>query len=236
MTTDVIINPDTGRIYWNSGANDQSISIGGNASDQIFITGYNSYYSPNSNPNPSGTDWVIFNDSATGTLVPGSSGNDLGSSSNRWELFATNGNYSGTIRINDTTNSVSRISGSLHTAGGIGVSLNASIGGTLFFTGLGNTNLLGIRAGALIGATFTYTLPVMPPSGTGLSILTCDSSGNMSWINNTVLSGNINEIPYYFINPSGVYLQGSSNFKNETANNKISIGYSTETSSTTSGS
>lgn len=236
MTTDVIIDPNNGKIYWNSGSNDQSISIGGNASDQIFFTGYNSYYSPNSNPSPSGTDLIIFNDSASATLIPGSSGYDLGSSDYRWELFATNANYSGSIKINDTTNSITRLTGSIVTAGGIGISLNASIGGTLFFTGLGNTtHLVGLRAGAAIATTFTYTLPVRAPTGVGQSILTCDTSGNMSWISNSVYNGDQYEIPFYFSSSSGIHITGISNLKNNIVDGKVSIGYSTDSSSLVTG-
>lgn len=238
MTTDVIIDPNNGKIYWNNGQNDQSISIGGNAADKIFITGYDVYYSPNSNPNPSGTDWVIFNDSASSTLIPGSSGNDLGSANNRWELFATSGNFDSTIFVSDTTNSIGRTTGSFRTMGGIAVSRNAAIGGTLFFTGSGNTtHVIGLRAGVATSTLFTYTLPVSPPSGIGigLSILSCNSGGAMIWVPNSVLNGNQYEIPVYSASGSGIFITGSSNLRNETNNSRIMLGYSTDSSSLTTG-
>ena len=119
MPTDVIIDPSNGQIYWNDGTGSpQSISLGGNAQDTISVTGYGAVYTPGSAVGGT-TVLVRFKDSALETLAPGTSGYELGSSTLRWKLYATTGNFS------DSTNSTSLTSGAFQIQGGIAVSGNA---------------------------------------------------------------------------------------------------------------
>jgi len=89
MAADVIIDPVNGQIYWNDNAEvgTESISIKGDAANSISFFGYGSAYSPGSTP--SGTARVTVNDDIYGTLVPGSNGFELGSSSKRWNTYAS---------------------------------------------------------------------------------------------------------------------------------------------------
>ena len=136
MPVDVIIDPSSGQIYWNDNAGSgstQSIAISGNASDSINFVGYSNFYSAGGGG--IGTNILAtFNDSATATLVPGTNGYDLGSTSLRWELFATNINASGTLTLSSSTASTSTTTGALIVTGGVGVGGSINVGGTSFFT------------------------------------------------------------------------------------------------------
>jgi hypothetical protein len=99
VAVDVIIDPNGGQIYWNDNqVTAQSIAISGNASDAINIIGYSGAYTAGSTPGGANTR-VIFNDSATGTLVPGTSGFELGTSTYRWNVSATSVNASGQLSL-----------------------------------------------------------------------------------------------------------------------------------------
>jgi len=177
MATDVIIDPSSGQIYWNDGTGSpQSISLGGNAQDTITVTGYGAAYSPGSAVGGT-TVLVRFKDSAIETLAPGTNGYELGSSTLRWKLFATAGNFS------DSTNSTSLTSGAFQIQGGIAVSGNASFGQTVLFWTPGGANYIGFRAPASAGNT-TYVLPSAAPisGGTGTSVLSSDQTGILSWV------------------------------------------------------
>ena len=177
MPTDVIIDPSNGQIYWNDGTGSpQSISLGGNAQDTISVTGYGAVYTPGSAVGGT-TVLVRFKDSALETLAPGTSGYELGSSTLRWKLYATTGNFS------DSTNSTSLTSGAFQIQGGIAVSGNASVGQTLLLWTPGGLNYIGIRAPASAGNT-TYVLPSAAPisGATGTSVLSSDQTGILSWI------------------------------------------------------
>jgi len=177
MATDVIIDPSSGQIYWNDGTGSpQSISLGGNAQDTITVTGYGAAFSPGSAVGGT-TVLVRFKDSALETLAPGTSGYELGSSTLRWKLYATTGNFS------DSTNSTSLTSGAFQILGGIAVSGNASVGQTLLLWTPGGLNYIGIRAPASAGNT-TYVLPSAAPisGATGTSVLSSDQTGILSWV------------------------------------------------------
>ena len=136
MPVDVIIDPSSGQIYWNDNAGSgstQSIAISGNASDSINFVGYSNFYSAGGGG--IGTNILAtFNDSATATLVPGTNGYDLGSTSLRWDIYGTNLDLSGTLTLSSSTASTSTTTGALIVTGGVGVGGSINVGGTSFFT------------------------------------------------------------------------------------------------------
>lgn len=99
MAVDVIIDPSNGQIYWNDNqVSAQSIAISGNASDKINFVGYSGSFAGTAGTAPA--DPVIrvtINDSASATLVPGTSGHELGSDALRWTISATTLNASGAV-------------------------------------------------------------------------------------------------------------------------------------------
>lgn len=102
MAVDVIIDPSNGQIYWNDNqVSAQSIAISGNASDKINFVGYSGAFAGTAGTAPA--DPVIrvtINDSASATLVPGTSGHELGSDALRWAISATTLNASGAVTSN----------------------------------------------------------------------------------------------------------------------------------------
>jgi hypothetical protein len=112
--------------------------------------------------------------------VPGTSGFNLGSSTLRWNTFATNANLSGTLVVSDSTISSSLLTGSVRFNGGIAISGNASIGQSLNFYNTAATFYTGFRAGT-ISANTLYTLPTNFP-GAGSSVLQSDTSGVLTWV------------------------------------------------------
>lgn len=123
MAVDVIIDPSNGQIYWNDNqVSAQSIAISGNASDKINFVGYGGAYDT-ANPGTPATPniRVTINDSASGTLIPGTNGHELGSDALRWAVSATSINASGAVTITNTTASSSTITGALIVSGGLGV-------------------------------------------------------------------------------------------------------------------
>ena len=180
MPTDVIIDPSSGQIYWNDGTGTpQSISLGGNAIDQVTFNGYAASFSPGSSPGAA-SPLVRINDSALGTLVPGTTGNELGSATLRWAFYGTSSSFS-TNSSALGTNSTSLTSGTVLVNGGIGISGNASIGQSLNF--FGNTDsryFVAFRAPSGLASTTLYTLPSAYPGVSGY-VLASDTSGNLSW-------------------------------------------------------
>ena len=178
MATDVIIDPSTGQIYWNdsAGVGTESISIKGDAVNTISFTGYSGSFSPGSTPAGALTLVTIKDSAGTDALIPGTSGYNLGSSTLRWNTFATNANLSGTLVVSDSTISSSLLTGSVRFNGGIAISGNASIGQSLNFYNTSNANYVGFKAGVTAANTL-YTLPTNFP-GTGTSVLQSDISGN----------------------------------------------------------
>ena len=176
---DVIIDPTSGRIYWNDDSN-ESISISGTTNDTISFLGFNNKFSPGSSLG-SGIQLVNIKDEASDTLTPGSDGLDLGSTSFRWELYATSGNFNSSIITSDTTESSSRTTGSIRTSGGASILKNITLGGSLVFD-YNTSDKITLKSPASPIGTITYTLPVSPPTGTGTSVLYSNSTGDMSWI------------------------------------------------------
>ncbi len=181
MATDVIIDPTSGQIYWNDSAGSpQSISIKGDAQNEIAVVGYSGSFSPGSSPAGAAT-LAKFNDNAgTSLFVPGTNGFDLGSATLRWNTYSTNANLSGTLVVADSTISNSLITGSVRFNGGIAISGNASIGQSLNFYNSVNANYVGFKAGSTAANTI-YTLPTGYP-GTGTSVLQSDTSGTLTWV------------------------------------------------------
>jgi len=133
MATDVIIDPSTGQIYWNdsAGVGTESISIKGDAVNAISFTGYSASFSPGSTPAGAQTLVTIKDSGGTDALIPGTTGYNLGSSTLRWNTFATNADLSGTLVVSSSTNSSSTTTGALKVSGGVGIVGNAFIGGTI---------------------------------------------------------------------------------------------------------
>jgi len=101
VAIDVVIDPANGQIYWNDNQSTaQSIAISGNAADKIHFIGYGGAYDT-ANPGTPATPniRVTINDSASGTLIPGTNGHELGTSSLRWNVSATNLDASGKISL-----------------------------------------------------------------------------------------------------------------------------------------
>ena len=116
MPKDVIIDPSNGHIYWNDPqSTTQTISISGDVADTINIYGYQLGYVVGSSAGSS-TLLATFSDSATNTLIPGTNGYDLGSESKRWELFATAGNFSGSIGCSSTATIDTSVSTPIYTS------------------------------------------------------------------------------------------------------------------------
>ena len=190
MAADVIIDPTNGQIYWNDGTGTpQSISIKGDALNAISFVGYSGSYSPGSTPAGASTLVTVNDNAGTDALVPGTTGFNLGSSTLRWNTFASNANLSGTLVISDTTISSTLLTGSVKINGGIAISGNASIGQSLNLYGAGTayTSYTGFKAGSVTTNTL-YTLPTTYPS-TGTSVLQSDTTGLMSWVPLAASSG-----------------------------------------------
>jgi ABC-type branched-subunit amino acid transport system ATPase component len=243
MPTDVIIDPTNGQIYWNNGGGglQESISIKGDALNAISFVGYGVSYSPGSTP--SGTTLLSVNDNGgTDLLIPGTNGYNLGSSSYRWNTYATSANLSGTLVVSDTTISSSLLTGSVKFNGGIAISGNASIGQSLllYSAGTAYTFYTGFKAGSVLSNTL-YTLPTTYPS-TGTSVLQSDTSGIMSWVpmsassssGGTISSGVQYQIAGYY-SGSGASVSGSSTFTNNTSTGQVQILHTTASSSTATG-
>ena len=188
MATDVLIDPTSGQIYWNDGTGSpESIAIKGDAVNTISFTGYSASFSPGSTPAGALTLVTIKDSAGTDALIPGTSGYNLGSSTLRWNTFATNANLSGTLVVSDSTISSSLITGSVKFNGGIAISGNASIGQSLNFYNTSNANYVGFKAGVTAANTL-YTLPTNFP-GSGTSVLQSDTSGTLIWVPLAASSG-----------------------------------------------
>ena len=146
MPTDVIIEPSSGQIYWNDSGgigSSQSISLAGNAVDQIRILGYGFIYTLGGSIGAS-TERVIFNDSLTSTIKPGANGSGLGDATYSWDIYAYNSYFRQNINL---------------------------YGASEFrFYNAGNAQYAAFKyTGA---STATYTLPTGYPASIGSSFLT----------------------------------------------------------------
>ena len=161
MPLDVYVDPSTGKIYWNDGST-ESIAIDGNTANTLQIVGYSGQFSPGSTP-AGATSLVVIKDNAgTDALTPGTTGYELGSSTLRWKLFATTGDFNSTV-------TAPTFSGTATTARNIDI---ASAGNTDFIhyilfsrfetgTGLAVSSSIGLSynpsSRTLIGGTFQGT-------------------------------------------------------------------------------
>jgi len=240
MATDVIIDPSTGQIYWNdsAGVGTESISIKGDAVNTISFTGYSGSFSPGSTPAGALTLVTIKDSAGTDALIPGTSGYNLGSSTLRWNTFATNANLSGTLVVSDSTISSSLLTGSVRFNGGIAISGNASIGQSLNFYNTAATFYTGFRAGT-ISANTTYTLPTGYP-GAGTSVLQSDTSGTLTWVplaasssGGTVYNGTVAQLAFY--GATGNTVGGASGVTYNPTSGLFYITHTTPSFSTTTG-
>jgi hypothetical protein len=241
MAADVIIDPTNGQIYWNDGTGSpQSISIKGDALNAISFVGYSGSYSPGSSPAGALTLATFNDNSGTDALVPGTTGFNLGSSTLRWNTFASNANLSGTLVVSDSTLSSSLITGSVKFNGGIAISGNASIGQSLNFYNTAATFYTGFKAGS-ISANTIYTLPTSFPA-TGTSVLQSDNTGILTWVplaassssGGTVSSGTQYQIAGYY-SGTGASVSGSTTFVNNTVLGQVQILHTTSSTGTSTG-
>jgi hypothetical protein len=87
---DVFIDPTNGRIYWNDNTGTpQSIAIDGNTQDVISFVGYSGSFSPGSTPAQTNVLVSVKDNAGTDALVPGTNAYNLGSSTLRWNTYAT---------------------------------------------------------------------------------------------------------------------------------------------------
>jgi hypothetical protein len=156
MPTDVIIEPSSGQIYWNDSGGigaSQSISIAGNAADQIRILGYGFIYTLGGSIGAS-TERVIFNDSLTSTIKPGANGSGLGDATFSWDLYAYNSYFR----------------------------QNINLYGASEFRYYNATNAQYAAFKYTGASTATYTLPTGYPASIGSSFLSSGTDGVMAWV------------------------------------------------------
>ena len=157
MPKDVIIDPSNGHIYWNDPqSTTQTISISGDTADAINVYGYTVGYVLGSSVGAS-TLLATFNDAATATFVPGTNGYDLGSTTKRWELFGTAGNFSG----------------------GLGVSGSATVDTSVIAPIYTSNSSLVFRPGV------NSTTAIQYQSSSGTSIITIDTTNSRIGIGTT---------------------------------------------------
>ena len=94
--------------------------------------------------------------------------------------------FTSDLLINSTTDTLFRGSGALVVWGGVGISGNAAIGGSIIFTNGSNNNIIAFKAG-VTGANVTYTLPITAPSVNQILAATTVSGTNITlgWANDT---------------------------------------------------
>ena len=156
MPTDVIIEPSSGQIYWNDSGGigaSQSISIAGNAADQIRILGYGFIYTLGGSIGAS-TERVIFNDSLTSTIKPGANGSGLGDATFSWDVYAYNSYFR----------------------------QNINLYGASEFRYYNATNAQYAAFKYTGASTATYTLPPAAPASIGSSFLSSGTDGVMAWV------------------------------------------------------
>jgi len=139
-TNDVLITPGSGEVKWVDSSGNDFIRIIGDASFTNTITFVGDDNTANG---------VIFQDHTTDVLYPNTSGLNLGISTNRWNLFATAGDFSSAITT-ATNLTLSGVSSTL-TINGASAAINMG-GATGLFTFSGGSSIL------LSGATSSITL------------------------------------------------------------------------------
>jgi hypothetical protein len=164
VAIDVVIDPANGQIYWNDNQTTaQSIAISGNATDKINFIGYSGAFAGTAGTAPADpVTRVTINDSVSSTLVPGSNGYELGTSSLRWNVSATSLDASGKISLsyspvtgvnNNHTLQITSVPFAEVTGAVIELGAATAFDGTTanFFSGSANGTYLAIRS----ASTFT---------------------------------------------------------------------------------
>ena len=103
--------------------------------------------------------------------------------------------FTSNLLINSTTDTTFVGSGALTVWGGVGISGNAAIGGSLIFTNGSNNNIIAFKAGAT-GANVTYTLPITAPTVNQILAATSVSGTNITlgWTADVAGTGGIASI------------------------------------------
>jgi hypothetical protein len=143
------------------------------------------------------------------------------------------------VTVAFSTASSSIYNGAFTVIGGAGIGQTLNVGGSLNLWA--GSYYTGFKSNASSTASTTYTLPSSSPA-IGTSVLSSDTSGNLSWVPmtatgtggggaGTVYNGSLNAIPYY--PAAGTAITGSVNFTN--TGTSINIGYATTSSNSSSG-
>ena len=159
---DVFIDPTNGRIYWNDNeGTPQSIAIDGNTQDSISFVGYSGSFSPGSTPTPTNVLVTVKDNNGTDALIPGTNAYNLGSSTNRWNTYASS------LSLNDF--SFTAIGSSFD------ISNTSAIGQTINFFNSGTQLQFNFGVGASLASTATFFGSV----NSNRMILNTSSSGNV---------------------------------------------------------
>ena len=159
---DVFIDPTNGRIYWNDNAGSpQSIAIDGNTQDTISFVGYSGSFSPGSTPTQTNVLLTVKDNGPNDVLIPGTNGYSLGSSSNRWNTYATS------LNLNDFIFTGSGSSFDISNASAIGQTINFFNSGTQLQFNFG------------VGASLASTATFFGSVNSNRMILNVNSSGNV---------------------------------------------------------
>jgi hypothetical protein len=146
------------------------------------------------------------------------------------------GRFTGTgLTIYSSTASISTTTGALIVSGGVGIGGSLNVGALskysdhveiktakeLRFYNPSDTQYIGIKAGNVISANKTFTLPL--DYGNSGQYLSTDGLGTLSWIsgNGTVGNGSQNQVALY--SSIGNSVLGSSTFTNDTSEGIVSI-------------
>ena len=150
-TNDVLITPGSGEVKWVDSGGSDFVRIIGDAGATNTITFVGDDNTANG---------VVFQDHATDVFYPATSGLNLGVSANRWNLFATAGDFSGAI----TTATNLTLSGASSTITINGASAAINMGGSagLFTLSSGSSILL---SGATSSVTLTGLSSVLTLAG-----------------------------------------------------------------------
>lgn len=159
-TNDVLITPGSGEVKWVDSGGSDFVRIIGDAGATNTITFVGDDNTANG---------VIFQDHATDVFYPATSGLNLGVSANRWNLFATAGDFSGTI----TTATNITLSGASSTITINGASAAINMGGSagLFTLSSGSSILLSGATSSITLTGLSSVLTLAGVTGTNLAPL-----------------------------------------------------------------
>lgn len=159
-TNDVLITPGSGEVKWVDSGGSDFVRIIGDAGATNTITFVGDDNTANG---------VIFQDHATDVFYPATSGLNLGVSANRWNLFATAGDFSGAI----TTATNLTLSGASSTITINGASAAINMGGSagLFTLSSGSSILLSGATSSITLTGLSSVLTLAGVTGTNLAPL-----------------------------------------------------------------